>query len=443
MKVLGAFVSYCPHVTDFHLHFVHFASVRDGMKAFVRVAKHLRNLNVFATTCEAPSAMQSSRAAASLPLQRHIAANVVYRTKLHLNNYATMVKLRLWTDPVLPDEPVYLVAINSSNLSVSLACSVRSWKWSDLQSLCIMHVSPYRNDPMYPTVNATHNADLRRFFGKLCNIVELNVNSLHFGDGIDFTELLDTPTLLRLRALSLAPCGLCKSGALHRLALGTGDIEDLDVRLNFEGSHSSCSYCNKELLLDPEDVNAFGVRSGRLTLSNVPNLASLNFLKSCPVANLRFVDVSDSPRFDFKALASCVHHGDTLRSLVVKLAAIDFDTESLKESLCPAEALERVCLLSKNKLQTSNAQRVVEDTADQLPSILYLHIHYVDIETGRDSSVTWIRLPEGNAGAPVSSRKSDVWEALHHVLDPDVHRIRKASPPRPVDRAAVTGSDVR
>ncbi|KAH8008782.1 hypothetical protein HPB51_004172 [Rhipicephalus microplus] len=60
--------------------------------------------------------------------------------------------------------------------------------------------------PTCPNVGAPHSAALRLFIGSLCNIVELNVNSLHFDDGIDFTKLLDTPTLLRLRALSLAPC---------------------------------------------------------------------------------------------------------------------------------------------------------------------------------------------------------------------------------------------
>ncbi|XP_037285407.2 uncharacterized protein LOC119178322 [Rhipicephalus microplus] len=160
----------------------------------------------------------------------------------------------------------------------------------------------------------------------------------------------------------------------------------------------SCTYCNKTLYLDPEDISAYGIGSGRLTLSNLLSLASLSFLKSCPVANLRFIDVSDIPRFDFKALASAVHHSNTLRSLVVKLKAIDCATEYLTTCLCPVKSLERVCLLSKTELLTSNAERTVEVMAGQLPSILYVHIHCADSETGRDTSVTWMRLREGHAG---------------------------------------------
>ncbi|XP_037528248.2 uncharacterized protein LOC119405486 [Rhipicephalus sanguineus] len=313
--------------------------------------------------------MQSSRPAAiaSLPIDLQCCfgmhANMVYQRKWKRFNYAGIRALHLSTSAALPCEPFVLVALNRADFDVSLPILVRSRKWSDLQSLCILHFSRQQNERVYPTVGATHKTALRHFFGRLWNIVELNVNSLHFDDGIDFTELLDTPTLLRLRALSLPPCSLRKSGALHRLALGTSDIDDLDIRLNIDGCHNCCNYCSKELLLDPEDVRAFGVRSGRLTLSNVPNLASLNFLRSCRVANLRHIDVSEKPRFDFKALASSVHRSDTLRSLVVKLAAINLDTKSLKNSLCPANGLERVCLLSKTTLQTSAAERIVEAVA--------------------------------------------------------------------------------
>ncbi|KAH8008787.1 hypothetical protein HPB51_004177 [Rhipicephalus microplus] len=62
------------------------------------------------------------------------------------------------------------------------------------------------------------------------------------------------------------------------------------------------------------------------------------------------------------------------------------------------KSFERVCLLSKTELQTSNAERTVEVMAGQLPSILYVHIYCVDSETARDTTVTWMRLREGHAG---------------------------------------------
>ncbi|KAL1469331.1 hypothetical protein MTO96_005029 [Rhipicephalus appendiculatus] len=74
MEVLMEFALYCPHVTYVHLHFQHFASFRYGIIALVGVFEHLRSLDVFASTCEAQSVMQCSRAS----IDRHIHANVVY-----------------------------------------------------------------------------------------------------------------------------------------------------------------------------------------------------------------------------------------------------------------------------------------------------------------------------------------------------------------------------
>lgn len=64
------------------------------------------------------------------------------------------------------------------------------------------------------------------------------------------------------------------------------------------------------------------------------------------MANLRFIDVSDIPRFDFKALASAMHHSNTLRSLVVKLKAIDCATEyhtGRRLSLSPLASVGYFC----------------------------------------------------------------------------------------------------
>ncbi|KAL1416968.1 hypothetical protein MTO96_027360 [Rhipicephalus appendiculatus] len=205
-----------------------------------------------------------------------------------------------------------------------------SCKWGDLWSLCVLHFFPSLNEATYPTLRATRKGVLREFFGRLSNIVELNVNSMHFDDGVDFRELLATTTLLLLCALSRSPCSLRKSGSARRLAMGLSQMDDLDIRLNMDVRHDRCNYCDRELLLGLQDARAFNATSDRLTLSNMPHLASLDFLKICPVPHLRFIDVSDRLRFDFRALACSIRHGQILRSLVVKIAHIDFDIGFLK-----------------------------------------------------------------------------------------------------------------
>ncbi|KAL1423451.1 hypothetical protein MTO96_021063 [Rhipicephalus appendiculatus] len=243
---------------------------------------------------------------------------------------------------------------------------------------------------------------LRDFFATLLNLVELNVSSFHFGDGFDFTGLLDAPALKRIRALSLPPCGLRPKGAVRRLAHGLGDVEDLDVRLNLDGRHKSCRTCAKELVIQPADASAFAIESGRLTLSNVPNLVSLDFLRRFWVSHVRYIDDSDKPRFDYRALSSVLRSNGTLRSLVVKMAQVNFYELSFETFLCPGNTLERLCLLTKTRLPSSKAQMVVQAMAHQLPSIFYIHVHYVDIDTDSETSMTWIRRPVGEATGPTS-----------------------------------------
>ncbi|KAH6941158.1 hypothetical protein HPB50_014457 [Hyalomma asiaticum] len=394
MIVLSSFLQYCPCVQDLQVHFQQHASPPIDVTAEA-LFERLRTLEELTITCEVQSSQPSE--VLDLPSCRDMQANAVFRKSPTRFNYADLYELAHSPSPLLPHAPVVLLVADGEDLQLSLGAASLSTEWKDLRSLCILHLSHDVDQTAYPVISATYDAAFRDFFDRLSNLVELNVNSVHFGDDADLTKLLNVAAKMQLRALSLAPCGLPKRSAVRMLALALVSIDDLDVRLNRDGRHSSCEYCDRALLVNPADVNGFGTRrSGRLTLSNVPNLVSLDFLGSCPMPDLRFIDVSDQPRFDFKALAQAVRHNDALRSLVVKLPDIDFDIESLKECLPPARALERLCLLSRTKLDTSTAETTVEALAGLLPSIFYVHIHYVD-EAHAESAVTWIRLSEGDA----------------------------------------------
>lgn len=125
--MLKELVQYCPHVTDFHLHFVHCTNIDDGMTVFMDVTKNFRNLGVFTTTCEAQSSPVT--AITSQLLDYHIHGNLVYRTRQKHFNYAVIRKLRQSIIPVLPDEPVVLVAVERMDLNVSLSFFARVFNW--------------------------------------------------------------------------------------------------------------------------------------------------------------------------------------------------------------------------------------------------------------------------------------------------------------------------
>ncbi|KAL1482016.1 hypothetical protein MTO96_034074 [Rhipicephalus appendiculatus] len=311
MELLRLFLHYCPFVADLHIHFTRYSRFEFGVVACLRIVENQSELVKFTFTSEAPSTMQS-QPTQPLDLQYciDIHGNVVFSKHPKALSYVLLRDLAASAQSVLPLEPTVLVAVGTSNLERQLLDAGAQHDWSKLQSLCILLYARSLDETVYPAVNASYHMVLRVFFARLSNLVELNVSSFHFGDDVDFTELLATSALQRLRALSLPPCGLQHSGAVRRLAISSDNMADLDIR------------CFQ-------------------------------------VAHLRFIDVSNKPRFNYTALSKAVRSNDTLRSLVVKFGSINFRDESFESFLRPAKALERLCLLTKSELMPQIAEKVV------------------------------------------------------------------------------------
>ncbi|XP_065305574.1 uncharacterized protein [Dermacentor albipictus] len=399
MDLLSAFLAYCPHVTHLHIHVLHPARSDVDLAKCVHIGEKLNNMEVFTLTCEAllpapPECMQSL----NLRNCAGIHGNLLFRVTGNGLNYAL---LRDLSHPSIPGEPVVLVAFDAPDLERQLHDAGSQHDWSRLQSLCIVLFSQCPDDTAYPAVGAAYDVALREFFAKFSSVTELNVSSFHFGDGIDFTELLATSALQRLRALCLPPCGMRQRGAVRRLCATISEIEDLDIRLNAGGRHQSCDSCEKQLLIETAHTSVFRVSRGRgrLTLCNVPDLASLSFLGNCQVPHLRFIDVSNNPRHDYNALATaiCTNLSRCIRSLVVKFANVNLLDPGFTTSLNDAMSLEHLCLLSSARVQSQVAESIIKSLAQKLGSISYVHIHYVD-EAGKEARLTWMRLLDGIAG---------------------------------------------
>ncbi|XP_037287764.2 uncharacterized protein LOC119180734 [Rhipicephalus microplus] len=402
VQLLRQFLDYCPLLKDLHIHFLHEVSADLCAMTCTTTTENLQNLETFKCTSEALFTTQSAHGEVlDMRYCINLQGNVVFRKRSQGFNCAQLRNLAFLPNAVFPDEPVVLAAFDTPDIGRQFLIAGIQHNWSHIRSLCMLLYARNPERTEYPTISPRHSATLRDFFAALVNLVELNVSSFHFEDGFDITVTLDAPALQRLRALSLPPCGLRPKGAVRRLALGLDDIEDLDIRINLDGRHKRCVSCDNDLTIEPEDASVFVIESGRLTLSNVPNLLSLEFLRRFWVCHVRFIDDSDKPRFDFRALSNVLCSSRTLRSLVVRMVFIDFTEQSFETFLCPGSALERLCLLTRTRLPSSRAQMVVEGMASQLPSIFYIHIHYVDLDTGSETNMTWIRRPEGEATDPL------------------------------------------
>ncbi|KAH7935546.1 hypothetical protein HPB52_009675 [Rhipicephalus sanguineus] len=226
------------------------------------------------------------------------AGSVARQLRTRLDNHTA-----LWRNCMLLAGPMVIVTFSRLDLDRCFTYAGPGRYWGRLKSMCLLYISRHLDDAFYPTVHGGHGPAVRNFIARLTNLVELNVSFVNFDDDINFTTLLHASGLRRPSGLSLPHCGLRHSGAGHRLAIAFRDIEDLDNRLKFEGCHTKCNRCGGQLLVDPEDASLFCASSNRLTLCNVPNLASLTFLESCPVAHVRLIDISHEPRYDFRALS--------------------------------------------------------------------------------------------------------------------------------------------
>ncbi|KAL1476828.1 hypothetical protein MTO96_036206 [Rhipicephalus appendiculatus] len=283
--LLIPFLQQCPLLTDIHIHFTHRVRVDFGVATCLSTVDFLTNLVTLTLTFEAPSTTQMEPTEPlDLPYCVDIHGNVVFGVRPKTFNYALLRDLAASPDHPFPLEPAVLLAVKTPELGRQLLDAGKGHNWGQLRSLCIVLFSRNLEETVYPTVDATHKPSLRDFFARLSNLVELNVSCFHFGVGVDFTGLLETPpsaASARARLAAVRPAN--------------------------------------ELFMKPTDAGAFCTVLGRVTLSNVPKLASMDFFKRVHLTHVRFIDVSAKPRFNFTMLSRALCSIDTLRSLVIKL----------------------------------------------------------------------------------------------------------------------------
>ncbi|KAH8034898.1 hypothetical protein HPB51_003185 [Rhipicephalus microplus] len=396
VKVLLQFLQYCPLLEDLHVHFAQEVNSYFCAATCSSMADHLLNLETLVCTCEAPCTAQLDRGQpVDLRYCINLHGNVVFRKTSQAFNCAQLQDLAFSRNAVFPLEPVILAAVDTPDIGKQFFNAGSRHNWSQIPSLCVLLYDQSLDRTAYPTISPMASTSHRWWMCPLCSASE---------------------------RCPFRPVAYARKVPCAGRALMLGSVEDLDVRLNLDGRHKSCRSCANKLVIEPADAIAFGIRSGRLTLSNVPNLVSLDFLQCLSVSHVRYIDDSDVPRFNYRALSSALSSSVTLRSLIVKMALIDFYEQSFETFLYPGRALERVCLLTKKKLQSPNVRIIVEAMARRLPSIIYIHIHYVDRHTGVETSMTWIRRTEGvAAGLPyrfcvnkTATLYHMVWECPHN-----------------------------
>ncbi|KAL1424461.1 hypothetical protein MTO96_020245 [Rhipicephalus appendiculatus] len=408
-KILRALLEFCPNLVDLHVHFVR-GAFWDALLEGRGILEERALLDIFKFTSEVPAAIQREPA---LPLEyascAAVCGSVTYQRSSDLWNCVHLRDLGTGTSRgrILPSQ-IIVVGVHIPELTTQWIrrASCRH-DWTTVRELCLLLFPAEPSSIVYPQVGESYRASLRVFFREvLQNIVELNISSFHFGPDLDLTEFLAEGILTLMVALSAPQCGLRHPSALCRLALYCPFLEDLDVRIHNQGSFIMCTVCESDLCLAPENVADLHASApshcnglARLTLSEVPKLASLRFLERCQVATLRLSNCLGPSHPDYERLGQLLTSNSTLRCLVFRDTAMPFKTPSFQANLAHAQSLRYLCLLSETSASEDEASTAVRVLSESLPHLQYLHVHYRDASAGTERRVTWMQQDSVEGGS--------------------------------------------
>ncbi|KAH8026606.1 hypothetical protein HPB51_022581 [Rhipicephalus microplus] len=163
-----------------------------------------------------------------------ICANVTY-SQSHFRKYSCTQLADLVSEHGGADFPPRLVLLaiyQPEHLTQQISNASEMANWTSVSHLCLVLVPLEPESTHYSTLGAEFFPCLHEFFVRVArNLQELNVNSFHFGLGLDLTKVLLYVNIKTLRALSTSPCGLHHPSALQCLVSGCPGLNDLDVRV--------------------------------------------------------------------------------------------------------------------------------------------------------------------------------------------------------------------
>ncbi|KAH7951211.1 uncharacterized protein LOC119394138 [Rhipicephalus sanguineus] len=404
IRVLSAMLQKLPNVTELHVHIL-----REVMSEAIRGVESLwrqtHSVQCFKMTSETPVEAQREPAA-DRPLEEldfgnwaSVCGNLLVRRNPRTRNCFRVSDLAVLAEPLHPTEPVIVVISNDEGVPTQVQireAGLRS-RWCDVRSLTLVLVRSGDASQEVARANADIEGGLVTFFGRfkgdaggIGHLKELNLSSFHFEDEVDFMHVLSEAGLTTLTALSVTPCGIWHPGALGRLSTTCTELDDLDVRVYT--TYRTCSRCWQPLELS--DVAGSHLNRGRLTFSNVPDFASLDFLSTSHISELRMSGKCKGDAMaHVRAVIQKVRPNALLRCLVLNFEDLDFDQDTFKD-LPMLLGLRFLCLQTPNVHSVVAVEGFIEWVASHSYSLEVLHVHFTHNITGLTERYTWVRNAE-------------------------------------------------
>ncbi|KAH7977606.1 hypothetical protein HPB49_002953 [Dermacentor silvarum] len=397
--LLRSLLTYFPLMQDLHVHLLS-GSFRDAVQVIREILQDSLFLETFTFSSEVSSTMQQVPGdGADILVWLFVCGNVTFWQSGELCSYTRLRDLATIPEcGYLPSQLLLVVEHDEVLVNGRIGDAIYRHDWSYVCCLCLVLFPGQTLSTTYPRADGVYLDPLREFMRVLEHVVELNVSSFHFGPGLDLVQLLQYGALRFLQALSAPPCGLRHPFALRRLAQLCRNLEDLDVRLDRQGRFDECSTCNLDFCFDSDDLAALhqdvpSYRCGlhRLTLSDVPALASLRFLERSQVVELRLSSCIEPSHPDFQDIGEVLSKNASLRYLVLKDSDLPFGSTSMLSNIRQVQSLEYLCLVSAVLLDSHVADMHIKELANKLPRLRCLHAHYRDKDDELEKRITWMR----------------------------------------------------
>lgn len=396
--LLAVFLSCCPGLSDLHVHYMS-GQLSYAVLYCEEIVEGISTLKNFTFSSDVPASLQLD-----MPVEvgfktcLQISSNVTY-SQSHSHNYsfAKLGDIAYGHGGAdLPPQLVLLAIYQPEHLAQRISAACEMAHWTSVHRLCLVLVPEEPEATHYPTLGAEFFPCLREFFVKAArNLQELNVNSFHFGLDLDLTKVLLVANIKTLRALSTPPCGLRHPSALQRLVSSCPALQDLDVRVYRRGYLVHCAVCESPFVLHDDGV---AVLSGdnlrkefRLTLCDLPSLASLKFLQRCNVTELRLINCPETVRESYAALGTLLPGNGNLWYLQLQQDWLPLCDQSFIVNLALIQSLKYVCLITGEFASDADVNKILHGLHLAMPNLTVAHVHYRRPPEGIEQRITWMR----------------------------------------------------
>ncbi|KAH6931574.1 hypothetical protein HPB50_025463 [Hyalomma asiaticum] len=400
-ELIRELVKKMPKLVEVHVHFLR-GTLSKAVFWMERIWLENSGMHSFTVTSEVPPEEQreppADRPSGYERFRKYanVCGNLLLRRNPPTRNCFRLRDLAVRAEPLRPAEPMTVVVNVDESTHEQMGQAGVNNRWDNVHGLCLVLVGRDAASEEFARAGATLQSSLVTFFGNfrsmltgLKSLKELNVSSFHFGDDLDFTQVLSEAGLTTLTGLSVTPCGIWHEGAIGRLANTCTQLDDLDVRMY---TYRKCPRCEQPLELTTEAVSQLNFK-GRLTFVNVFQFSSLNFLRHCQISELRMYGICRDPPTRVRTMIHNLRHNELLHCLVLNSSGVLF-TDDLMQSLAELKSLRLLCLKSPVPDDIVIVTNFIKALALMSSLLKVIHVHFTENVQAQPQRYTWVRKHE-------------------------------------------------